>query len=295
MTTTQRLRLALATMLTLALATCPLLAQAQSDEVPPDCAAMVKAIGIPDAHAGSELEILCRTGHLLAHSDTRKTPLWVVERLTPERFKGTADRSKLCSFVPDPKVKNGAKDADYQAKSKREKRSFDRGHMAPAADMKWTDKAMKESCYFSNIAPQQGLNLNRHIWADLEGLVRDWTCDRGEVYVVTGPIFDVEPIDTLGADEVAVPSAFYKLVYEPRQMRAIAFILPDKAVPRAGRTAADVLTGFIVKPSEVERRSGVKMFTAMSARDRNRLRANAAPMWGVKGGCKTKAVDAGGG
>ena len=283
MTTLRHLRLSLAS---LALSACPLQALAQADEVPPECAAMVKAIGMPDAHAGAELEIHCRTGHLLAHSDTRKTPLWVLERLTPDRFKGTADRSKLCKFIPDPDVTQGAKDADYRATSQREKRSFDRGHMAPAADMKFQAQAMSESCYFSNIAPQQGLDLNRHIWADLEGLVRDWACDRGELYVVTGPIFDVEPIDSLGPDAVAVPSAFYKLAYEPRQMRAIAFILPNKAVPKAGHASADVLAGFIVKPSEIERRSGVKMFSALTPRDSSRLRANAAPMWGVKTGCK---------
>ena len=35
-----------------------------------------------------------------------------------------------------------------------------RGHMAPAADMKWSKKAMEESFYMSNICPQNQ-KLNR--------------------------------------------------------------------------------------------------------------------------------------
>ena len=47
------------------------------------------------------------------------------------------------------------------------KSGYDRGHMAPAADMKWNKQAMEESFYMSNICPQNP-NLNRGDWNDLE-------------------------------------------------------------------------------------------------------------------------------
>lgn len=259
-------------------------AQAQT----PDCSAMAKAVGQPTLSDGQAHVVLCRTGHLLAHSDERKTPIWDVEHLTRERFDGAARQDKLCRFRADPELESEgrpfATDADYEGKSKQEKQVFDRGHVAPAADLKWDGDAMRESCFLSNIAPQQGLNLNRHVWANLEGLVRDWTCDRTELYAITGPIYDDASPDTLG-DGVAVPSAFYKTEHEPRLKRAIAFILPNTPVPKAGGQAADVLQDFIVKPSEVEQRAGIRLFGALTTRDRNRVLANKAAMWRVVDSC----------
>ena len=50
---------------------------------------------------------------------------------------------------------------------------YDKGHMAPAADMKWSPEAMKESFYFSNMCPQHP-QLNRRGWKNLEEKIRNW-------------------------------------------------------------------------------------------------------------------------
>lgn len=115
--------------------------------------------------------------------------------------------------------------------------------------------------------------------------MRDWTCDRKDLYVVTGPIYDDDDPDTIGSNDVAVPSAFYKLAFEPRQTRAIAFILPNDQVPRRKRAVADVLADFVVTPGEVEKRAGIRLFTALAPRDRRRLLGSASPVWGVVKGC----------
>ena len=49
---------------------------------------------------------------------------------------------------------------------------YDKGHMAPVADFKFSNKAMYESFSIANVAPQS-LNLNRIYWAKLEQKVRE--------------------------------------------------------------------------------------------------------------------------
>jgi len=262
------------------------------DEDLGECAPMVEAMGVPVVKgSGRTFSLVCREGHVLAHNDDYKTPIWVVERLKRARFVGNADRNALGRWKEDPDLESDgrpvAADSDYKGTlSKHEKRKFDRGHMAPAASMKWDAQAMRESFYLSNATPQQGVHLNQHIWADLEFLVRDWTCDRGELYVITGPIYDTDSPDTLGAGKVAVPDAFYKVAFEPKQLRVIAFILPNAEVDSKGKDPADVLGDYIWPVAEVERRAGIRLFDALDTRDRARLRRNKAPMWGVMNGCK---------
>lgn len=78
--------------------------------------------------------------------------------LTREETKGEADRYD--KFMPDPELPEPrVVHKDYT------KSGYDRGHMAPAADMKWSKQAMAESFYMSNICPQVG-NLNRGDWIE---------------------------------------------------------------------------------------------------------------------------------
>jgi endonuclease G len=266
---------------------------ASAQTMPSECRAMVQAIGLPVVGGSpADSTLLCRDGYMLLHSSERKTPYWVVERLTPKRFVGPGDRKAQGDpFQSDPDLQNQniphATPNDYAGKkSTVGKRSFDRGHMAPAADMKFSENATLQSFYMSNMAPQQGINLNRHIWADLEARVRDWACDRGDVYALTGPIYDDETFDTLGPNEVAVPTAFFKIVYEPRQKRAIGFILPNDKVPRKGRSLDDVLSEYLVPIRDVEQRAGLRLFATLDTRDRNRLRRVASSgVWPVVTGC----------
>jgi endonuclease G, mitochondrial len=257
------------------------------DESLGDCDFMVEAIGMPIVKGSDRAyTLVCREGHVLAYSDAQKTPIWVVERLSRERFVGGAQRASNWRADPDLPADIRAVDADYDAASSRKKRKFDRGHMAPAASMKWDDEAMRESFFLSNAAPQHGHLMNRHVWADLEFMVRDWTCDRGELYVITGPIYDSDSPETIGGNKIAVPTAFYKVAYEPRQRRAVALILPNEAVDSRKRDTADVLAEYVKPLSEVEKRTGVLLFDALDARDRNRIRRTAPALWGVANGCK---------
>ncbi len=98
-------------------------------------------------------------------------------------MKGTIPRTE--DFRVDHDLSQGSRSKlkDYKGSG------FDRGHLAPAGAMKWDDRAMSESFLLSNMAPQVGSSFNRHIWKSLEGKVRKWTKKKGELYVVTGPVY----------------------------------------------------------------------------------------------------------
>jgi endonuclease G, mitochondrial len=124
-----------------------------------DCAEYAK-LGVP----GAQGTLLCRMGYLLSHSVETKTPIWVAEHLTSEKADGTTVQRESAKFQPDPDLIKGerAELKDY-AKS-----GYDRGHMAPAADMKWDRDAMTECFYLSNMVPQTGRGMNQGIWKNLE-------------------------------------------------------------------------------------------------------------------------------
>jgi len=254
--------------------------------VPParaaDCDAMLAITGAPESLGEApDHTRLCRLGYVLDYDNERKDPIWVIEWLKPERFKGSADREKLGNpFAPDPDLQadKRAELSDYRGSG------YDRGHMAPAASMKFSTEAMKESFYLSNMAPQVGIGLNRGIWAGLEKLTRTWTCDRSELVVITGPIFDEQP-KSIGRDAVAVPSAFFKIVYEPGRKRAIAFILPNTKIDLGGHDAWEALKSYIVPIAQVEAETGLNFLSKLSARDQKRLETRKSIMWPDRGEC----------
>jgi endonuclease G len=128
--------------------------------------------------------------------------------------------------------------------------------MAPAADMKWSPQAMKESFYLSNICPQNK-NLNAGIWKDLEEQVRDLATQKGKIYVVCGPLVSNLP-ETIGANRVAVPDAFFKalLQNDNNHWSAIAFLFANESGRKPLSTYARSVT-------ELQTLTGIDFFPAL--------------------------------
>lgn len=174
-------------------------------------------------------DFLCRTAFAIGHDADARTPAWVIERLTLGGSFGGVERTE--DFKPDPDLLPGrrAELRDYVGSG------FDRGHMAPAADMTFSNQAMSESFYLSNIAPQNP-TLNRGAWARLEQQVRDWLLQRPELVVITGPMWGAQRT-TIGTTPVRVPYAFFKVIYDPNRSEAVAFVYTNVA-PDAADLAA---------------------------------------------------------
>lgn len=205
---------------------------------------------IPEMYSSSGGQIIERTGYTLSYNADYKTPQWVAWELTKQESQGEEKRTD--KFVPDPDVR-GAKayTGDYTNSG------YDRGHMAPAADMKWSRKAMEESFYLSNICPQNP-NLNRGDWNDLEEKSRQWARRFGKIYITCGPIYDNKKPKRIGNNKVGVPDAFYKviLINDNKNPQAIGFIFEN----RAGHQP---LTKYIVTVDSVEKRTGIDFFPAL--------------------------------
>lgn len=218
------------------------------------------ALEIPIMQSRTGGQTIKRKGYTLSYNADYKTPHWVAWELTKKESKGKESRTD--KFLPDPDIR-GAKayTGDYT------KSGYDRGHMAPAADMKWSRQAMEESFYMSNICPQNP-NLNRGDWNDLEDKSRQWAKKYGAVYITCGPIYDNKKPKRIGNNKVAVPDAFYKviLVNDKKNPQAIGFIFPNKAGHK-------LLKKYAVTVDSVEKRTGIDFFPALPDEIENRIEA----------------------
>ncbi len=211
-------------------------------------------LGVP----GMTDTVLDRPGYALGYSEWAEQPRWVAYTITADEVRNKKS-SRTDDFRSDPYIPTGSADlADYAASG------YDRGHLAPAADMAWSKRAMSESFYFSNMSPQSP-EFNRGIWMRLESKVRDWAVDFGAVHVVTGPIFAAESI-TVGPHKVVVPDAYYKVLYAPsaKPPQMIGFVLANKAGDRS-------LNEYAVTVRRVEELTGLQFFTTVDAPLRNEM------------------------
>ena len=209
---------------------------------------------------------LCRLGYAALHDNERKISLWVVERLTAEQVAATMDRTD--NFRPDMDVPEGSRASllDYRGSG------YDRGHLAPAADMRWSPVAMSESFLLSNMVPQVGTGMNRGIWKDLEAHVRDWATERGEVYVFTGPAFGPVRV-VIGPSDVEVPAVMYKVVFDPIRVDAIAFLMPNRVLDR------DTLPVYRVSIDTVEQATGLDFLSVLRDDVEVQLESSTYQMW----------------
>lgn len=216
-----------------------------------------------------------RDGYALAEDARLKIPLWVQYELRPDDLGKGEERSD--DFRADPSIPEGARSelADYRGSG------YDRGHMAPAADMKRSPDAMTESFLLSNMAPQVGAGFNRGIWKNLEDAVRGWVERRGPLTIITGPVFLPEGAFVryriIGQNRVAVPTHFFKIVVDtqdPSRPDALAFLLPNENL--SGRDFREFLTTI----DEIEAATGLNFLSSLPTAVQRVVEATkAADVW----------------
>ncbi|MEG1572130.1 MAG: DNA/RNA non-specific endonuclease [Bacteroidales bacterium] len=198
--------------------------------------------------AQNENIFVSHTGFSLSYNEKYVQANWVAYSLTKAKTQKVCDRAD--KFVPDPKLKaKMATNKDYSHSG------YDRGHLAPAADMAWSLQSMQESFYFSNVSPQQA-SFNRGIWKKLESLVRLWAIEYDTIFIVTGPLL-TQGLPTIGAHKIAVPSFFYKVIVNKTKGKGIGFIIPSQAINQN-------LQNFAVSIDSVETVSGIDFFSTFA-------------------------------
>ncbi len=205
-----------------------------------------KDFGLPSAVA-KDCEIVRHLAYTLCYAEPYEQAAWVAYQLTATEVRGAAEREN--DFRPDPEVSSGsATPEDYRASG------YDRGHLAPAADFKFSPEVMSESFFMSNMSPQAP-DFNRHIWERLESRVREWVRRDKVFYVVTGPVLK-KGLPTIGRrNKVAVPEQYYKIILHLKKPtpKAIAFLMPNEGSEKP-------LKSFVVSIDEVEQVTGFDFF-----------------------------------
>lgn len=178
----------------------------------------------------STFPVLEREGYTVAYDTRNKIPFWTHEHITQESLTKTAHRSGH-SFREDPDLYPSHKStlADY------EKSGFDRGHIVPAGDERFSKTALAETFYLSNICPQHP-KFNRGLWNKLESHLRTLVKTHGPLEVVSGPLFlsheekgkRFVTYQVIGVSEVAVPTHFFKVVLAKGE--SWAYVIPNEPV-----------------------------------------------------------------
>lgn len=206
-------------------------------------------------------QVIEHEGYVVSYNADYKVPNWVIYELTLGETLGNLKRTN--SFDVDPEVpkEQMAQLSDYRNSG------YDRGHMAPNADMNWSQTAQDESFYLSNMCPQ-GHDFNAGIWLDLENQVRVWAERDSAVTIVCGPVLprssaDAKRMKRIGKGKVLVPELFWKVVLMPYggDVRAIGFVMPNhnEKVGRKNRPLSD----YAVSVDSVERLTGIDFFPAL--------------------------------
>jgi endonuclease G, mitochondrial len=197
---------------------------------------------------------VCYSEFGLMHSGVPRTPLYAAEHLSQGRLALARGMKRSSRFFPDPHIPMSERaELRHYARS-----GYDRGHMAPSADMP-DQRSQQESFSLANMVPQDPAS-NRGVWEGIESAVRRLARERGELYVVTGPVFQGERLQRIGG-AVLVPTSLFKAVYDPRRNEAGAYLVGNAAGAQPRK----------ISIAELEKVAGIRTFPAVGDRVKARV------------------------
>ena len=214
-------------------------------------------------------KVIRHEGYTCTFNTSRLTPTYVAWCLTRERTKGKVKRTNFFDVDPSIDKRFQVKHSDYSGSR------YDRGHMCPSADNQYSQKAMVECFYMTNMCPQVAV-LNQRWWGNLENACRRWVEKEGAVYICCGPIFDDAPAKTIGGRynyslrrngiKVHVPTRFFKVVLSLKKgkEKAIGFIYNND-------DSRQPMSDCCMSVDEVEKITGLDFFTSLEDTLENRL------------------------
>ena len=201
---------------------------------------------IPVSPKGLSETIKKRTSYTVSYNHETRQPNWVAWTITAAHASGSVQRTDFedDEDMPSPK---GCKSDYYNS-------GYDKGHMCPAGDNKWSEKAMNDCFLMTNMCPQNH-SLNAGVWNTIEQQCRTWAKKYGKVYVVCGPVYLNKTHRKIGSNKVVVPEAFFKVVLCTKGTpKAIGFICRNQS--QKGKKKTD----FVNTVDEVERITGYDFF-----------------------------------
>jgi endonuclease G len=205
---------------------------------------------LPQLENNRKEQIIHHEGFTVSYNADFRIANWTAYELTANEAK-SKNVKRQTRFSPDPKVEGAtATDDDYK------RSGYDRGHLVPAGDMKWSEEGMRASFYYSNICPQNK-KLNTGLWSNIERQCRTWAARYGEVVIVTGPVIE-DTMNRLGKNEIGIPDQFYKVVSSTAggKARSIGFLVENREYEN--RLLKDVT----VTVDSIEKITGIRFFAS---------------------------------
>ena len=225
----------------------------------------LEGIEIPNITEERSDRVITHKGYTVSYNYDWKIPNWVAYELTDLEVQGEVPRYDR--FKPDPMVPQGATATTNDYKHS----GYDRGHMVPAADMKWSQRAMSECFYMSNMCPQDH-SLNSGPWSTLEKACRRWAKNEGAVYIVCGPVYKSTKPKTIGsALRISVPDGFFKVVLslQKGKEKAIGFYYANRDGKQPMHETATTVDA-------IEQLTGIDFFVNIPDRLEQRIEAECA-------------------
>lgn len=206
---------------------------------------------LPSSPADASAVQLVKAGYTVSYNVETKNPNWVAWHLTADHTEGSYKRKGI-DFRPDEDAPAPQVDTyDYMQSG------FDRGHMCPAADNKWSQEAMEDCFLMTNMCPQIHA-LNSGLWNTLENQCRSWAKKYGDIYIVSGPIFLNTNHKKIGKHKVWVPEAFFKVILCMRgEPKAIGFVCRNRS--EKGHKKNE----FVNSIDQIERITGIDFFPSL--------------------------------
>ncbi|REE08682.1 endonuclease G [Winogradskyella pacifica] len=207
-------------------------------------------------------QIIHHKNYSLSYSEPHEQAEWVAYELKASHISST--NHKRPYFEIDNAVKTGAAHWSNYKQS-----GYDKGHLCPAGDRRFTQEAHDETFLTSNISPQEH-KFNAGVWNRLEQKVRYWAKKNDGVFVVTGGILE-NGLKVIGDEDVAVPNQFYKVILDNTngKIKVLAFLMnhEDSDLP---------LYKFVVSVDKVEALTGIDFFPQLDDAIENKLEASSS-------------------
>ena len=207
-------------------------------------------------------QIIHHQNYSLSYNEAHEQAEWVAYELKTSHLSST--NRKRPYFEIDGAVKTGAAHWRNYKKS-----GYDKGHLCPAGDRRFTKEAHDETFLTSNITPQEH-KFNAGVWNRLEQKVRYWAKKNNGVFVVTGGVLESN-LKSIGDENVSVPNQFYKVILDNTNgdVKMIAFLMnhKDSNLP---------LYKFVVSVDEVEGLTGIDFFPELEDNIENKLEASSS-------------------
>lgn len=208
--------------------------------------------------------IINHIGYIVSFNREHNNPNWSAWELTAEETDGNEPREDI--FLPDPNVPEPHRVTtdDYKGSG------YDRGHMCPAADMKWSQEAMHDCFYMTNICPQTH-SLNSGGWQVLESACRRWARQEGSIYIICGPVYNnTRKHKTIGTEhKITIPTGFFKCILStrPGHEKAIGFYYTNRQTPQKMEDCA-------ISVDSIETLTGMNFFVNLDKVTEKRVEAS---------------------